>query len=53
MLNNLSPQQFGAQQPSTNTNQTSANGQAEGSDKSTTTVISVKGDAPSLSTRSS
>lgn len=53
MLGNLSDQQFG--QTTANTSQRSTNGQSASSSSSssgTTTLISVKGSAPSISTRS-
>lgn len=50
MLGNLNDQQFG--QTSTNTSQKSPNGQSTSAPGKTTTLITVKGDAPSLSTRS-
>lgn len=51
MLRNLSDQQFGSQ-TSTNTAQKSPNGQSDASARETTTLITVRGTAPSLSTRS-
>lgn len=52
MLGNLSDQQFG--QTTANTSQRSTNGQSASSSSGsgTTTLISVKGSAPSISTRS-
>lgn len=57
MLNNLSSQQFS--RTTANTSQTSTNGQSAkstsnsgSSGSGTTTVISVKGSAPNISTRS-
>lgn len=55
-MSNLNQTQFGSQPPtSTNATRTSTNGQSERSataSSSTTTVIAVKGSAPSISTRS-
>lgn len=53
MLNNLSSDQFG--QTGANTSQKSTNGQSSApaaSANGTTTLITVKGSAPSISTRS-
>lgn len=50
MLQNLSAEQFG--QSNTNASDKSANGQSSASTKDTTTLITVKGTSPSISTRS-
>lgn len=51
MLNNLSDAQFS--RTSANTSDRSTNGQSASSTTGTTTQITVKGSAPSISTRSS
>lgn len=54
-MSNLNQTQFGSQPTATNATRTSTNGQSERSataSSSTTTVIAVKGSAPSISTRS-
>lgn len=50
MLNNLSEQQFG--NTGANATQRSTNGQSASSTSGTTTLITVKGGTPSISTRS-